>query len=272
MAIDERGAIEANRSAWNASAPHHLKSERYQRLLKGFAKPGFNCLGDLLTERLEALGIEGKDVAQLCCNNGCEILSVRNLGAARAVGFDQAGDFLKQGEALRAAGNIDCQLIETDVHRIDAAFDASFDIVLITIGVLGWMPDLSRFVGVACRLLRKGGALCIHEQHPIMNMTEPFEPDPDPARLAHSYFKPDPFEEEGPIVYDGRTAPGDEKHYWFVHTLGDIFSTCLDHGLTIEHFKEYPHNISGADFDIFDDQPAQLPQCYMLVARKGRMP
>ena len=269
MAGDERDIIEANRTAWNASAPHHLKSERHQRLLKGFATLGFSCLDNLLEERFRALGVKGKDVAHLCCNNGCEILSVKNLGARSVVGFDQAGEFLKQGEALRSAGGIDCAFVETDVYAIDASFDDRFDIVLITIGALGWMPDLSRFFDIVKQLLRNGGALCIHEQHPIMNMTEPFEPDPDPTRLTHSYFKPEPFEEEGPIVYDGQTVPGGEKHYCFVHTLGDIFSACLDQGLTIEHYKEYPYNISSTDFDIYNDQSAQLPQCYMLVARKA---
>ena len=156
-----------------------------------------------------------------------------------------------------------------DVYDIDKGFDGAFDIVLVTIGALGWMPDLPAFFDVVTRLLRPSGVLCMHEQHPIMNMMEPFAPDPDPARLSHSYFRSEPFEEQGPIVYDGQDASGDHKHYWFVHTLGDIFSTCLDHGLTIEHYKEYPHNISGADFDIYDHQPAQLPQCYMLVARMG---
>ncbi|MGI9416936.1 MAG: class I SAM-dependent methyltransferase [Geminicoccaceae bacterium] len=271
MAIDadQRKIIEANRDAWNASAPHHLASERYQRLLTGFSTPGFSCLDALLEERFQALGVQGKDVAHLCCNNGCEILSVKNLGAGSVAGFDQAGEFLKQGEAFRKAGNIDARLIETSVYDIDESFNSAFDIVLVTIGALGWMPDLPGFFDVVTRLLRPGGAICIHEQHPIMVMMEPFEPNPDPTRLIYSYFKPEPFEEEGPIVYDGHTVPGDQKHYWFVHTLADIFSNCLDHGLMIEHYKEYPHNISSADFDIFNDQPAQLPQCYMLVARKA---
>lgn len=271
MAIDhkQRKIVEANRDAWNASAPHHLGSERYQRLLKGFSTPGFSCLDDLLEQRFRALDVQGKDVAHLCCNNGSEILSVKNLGARSVVGFDQAGAFLEQGETFRKAGNIDARLVETSVYDIDKSFDATFDIVLVTIGAIGWMPDLPAFFDVVTRLLRPGGALCIHEQHPIMIMMEPWEEPVDPARLTHSYFKAEPFEEEGPIVYDGRTVPGDHKHYWFVHTLGDIFSTCLDHGLAIEHYKEYPHNISSVDFDIFNDQPAQLPQCYMLVARKG---
>ena len=263
-----RDRMDANREAWNASAPHHLEAARYRHLLDGFKTKGFSNLDDLLTEQLQALGVAGKDVAQLCCNNGSELLSVKNLGARSAVGFDQAGAFLEQAEAFRRAGGIDCRFVETNVYDIDRRYDNAFDIVLITIGVFGWMPDLSGFMQIAVRLLRDGGALLAYEQHPIMNMTEPFEPDPDPARLTHSYFKQEPFEEEGPIVYDGREAPGDEKHYWFVHSLADILSACLDHGLRIERYKEYPHNISGADFDIFDDQTAQLPQCFMLTARK----
>lgn len=268
MSIKAREVIEANRRAWNASAPHHLRSARYRRLLEGFKKPGFSCLDDLLTERFQALGVEGKDVAQLCCNNGCEILSVKNLGAGSVVGFDQAGAFLEQAEALRAAGGIDGRFVETNVYDIDASYDAAFDIVLVTIGVFGWMPDLPTFIGVAARLLRKGGAFLVYEQHPMMNMMEPYDDPVDPARLTHSYFKPEPFVEEGPIVYDGENMQGDEKKYWFVHPLGDIIGGCLDQGLVIEYLKEYPHNISSAEFDIYNDQPAQLPQSYMLVAGK----
>jgi SAM-dependent methyltransferase len=270
MAKGYPGAIEANRQAWNASAPHHETSERYRRLLEGFAKPGFTALDAVLTERLQALDIAGKDVAQLCCNNGCEILSVKNLGAARAVGFDQAGAFLKHGEAFRAAGKIDCDLVETSVYEIDASYNGTFDVVFLTIGVFGWMPDLPGFIAVVERLLRPGGAFLVFEQHPIMNMMEPWGHPNEPARLVHSYFKPEPFIEEGPIIYDGRSAPGDEKHYWFVHTLGDVLTACLDRGLAIEHFMEYAHNISSVDFDIYNDQPAQLPQCYTLIARKPR--
>ena len=56
-------AIQANREAWNASAPHHETSARYARLLQGFADPSFSSLDNVLTERLQALEVTGKDVA-----------------------------------------------------------------------------------------------------------------------------------------------------------------------------------------------------------------
>ena len=57
--------------------------------------------------------------------------------------------------------------------------------------------------------------------------------------------------------------------YWFVHTLGDVMMACLDQGLALQHFREYPHNISSAEFDIYEEQEAQLPLSYVLVMRKG---
>lgn len=268
MTKTDQEYIEANQRSWNAAAPHHKASARYQRLLEGFKRPGCSLLDDILTERLLALDVAGKDVAQLCCNDGCEILSVKNLGAARCVGFDQAGAFLEQARTFRAAAGIDCDFVETDVYEIDSSFNASFDIVLITIGVFGWMPNLKRFVSVISRLLRKGGAVCIYEQHPIINMMEPYEVPDDPTRLVHSYFKSTPFEDEVAHAYDGTSSWKSPKHYWFVHTLSDIMTVLLEEGLRIELFKEYPHNISSADYNMYNNQPAQLPQSYMLVVRK----
>jgi len=260
----------ANRAAWDASAPHHESGAEFAALLAGFARPGFSCLDAVLSELLQALGVAGKDVAQLCCNNGREILSVKNLGAARCAGFDQSGAFLAQARRLAAAapdGGIDCAFVDGDVYQIPTEFHGAFDMVLITIGVFGWMPELRAFFDVIVRLVRPGGALLVYEQHPIMNMFEPGAADP--MTPAHSYFKAEPFEDSGALVYDGtRGLPG-EPQYWFVHTLGDILSACLERGLTIEHVREYPHNISSAEFDVYNGQEAQLPQCYVVVERTG---
>ena len=268
MAKSRDEVVGANRAAWDASAPLHRDSEMFARLRAGFTQPGFSCLDEIATEHLHALGVTGKDVAQLCCNNGRELLSIKNLGAARCVGFDQSAAFLEQARELANLGGIDCQFVATDVYRIPNTYDAAFDLVVVTIGVFGWMPDLPGFLTVARRLLRPGGVLFVYEQHPMMNMVEPWEAE-DPHRLRHSYFRPEPFEEQGPILYDGTDITEGPTKYWFVHTLADIVTACLDQGLTLERLREYPHNISGANYDIYNDQPAQLPLSYALIARKG---
>jgi SAM-dependent methyltransferase len=262
-----RDYTSANRRAWDQAAPHHRSIDRYRELLEGFATPGFSCLDAEEIERLQAIGVEGKAVAQICCNNGRELLSIKNRGAARCVGFDQSARFLAQAAELAAAGGIDCRFVETDVYDIPAEFDDSFDLVVITIGVFGWMPDLGGFFDVVDRLLRPGGHLFIHEQHPINNMLEPG--DPDPHRLANSYFRAEPFVENEIIVYEGeRNEPG-EVHYWFVHTLSDVITACLERGLSLVQFAESPVNISSEIYDVYQDREAQLPLSYSLTARKS---
>jgi SAM-dependent methyltransferase len=270
MAKDRDDYTAANRAAWEASAPYHEEGAEFAALLEGFAKPGFSCLDGVLTERLMALGVAGKDVAQICCNNGREILSVKNLAAGRCVGFDQSGAFLAQGRRLASAatgGGIDCDFVEGDVYKIPAAYDGAFDLVLITIGVFGWMPELDAFFDVVTRVLKPGGALLVYEEHPIMNMFEPGAADPH--KPVNSYFKAEPFEDTGAIVYDGTQDLPGETQYWFVHKLSDIMTAGLERALAIEHVREYPHNISSAEFEIYDGQDVQLPLSYTLVMRKG---
>ena len=270
MAKDRDDYTAANRAAWEASAPYHEAGAEFAGLLEGFAKPGFSCLDRVLTERLMALGVAGKDVAQICCNNGREILSVKTLAAGRCVGFDQSGAFLAQARRLAATGvggGIECDFVEGDAYKIPATYDGAFDIVLITIGVFGWMPELGTFFDVIARLLRPGGALLIYEEHPIMNMFEPGAADPH--KPVNSYFKTEPFEDTGAIVYDGTQDLPGKAQYWFVHKLSDILSAGLERGLAIEHFREYPHNINADEFEIYDGQEAQLPLSYCLVARKA---
>ena len=132
----------------------------------------------------------------------------------------------------------------------------------------GQLPrvDLGAFFDVAARLLKPGGALLVYEEHPIMNMFEPGAADP--LKPVNSYFKAEPFEDVGAIVYDGTQDLPGETQYWFVHKLSDIMTACLERGLAIEHVREYPHNINADEFEIYDGQAAQLPLSYCLVARK----
>jgi len=266
--LDIRSYTEANRRVWNQSAPVHRAADTFRALLDAFSTPGFSCLDEIETERLNAIGVAGKQVAQICCNNGRELLSIQNMGAARCVGFDQSSGFLAQGRELAAAASLDCEFVETSIYDISHDYDAAFDLVVITIGVFGWMPDLGGFFDVVERLLRPGGHLFVHEQHPITNMFEPG--NPDPFALADSYFKAEPFADNELIVYQkDQGGAAAETSYWFVHTLGDLITACLERDLALVHFAESPENISSEHFEVYANQTAQLPLSYTLTARKA---
>jgi SAM-dependent methyltransferase len=262
-------AIAANRAAWDDSAPFHRGNAAWQQLVKDFRRPGFTTfdgVGNPVKRALLQIGVEGRDIAQACCNNGRETLSLKAMGARRAVGFDQSAGFLKQAEELADLSRLACEFVLADINSIPAAYRTSFDLVLITIGVFGWMPDLNRFMRSVADLLRPDGVLLVYEEHPVANMFEPTAPNPMEA--VHSYFKPQPFQSKRAIVYYGEEAPEVHEHFWFVHPLSSVMTAMIDCGLMIERFQEFGDNISSVEFDALQKAEPILPLSYLLQARK----
>lgn len=264
--METKDYIAANREAWDEVAPLHGAHNQAQ-LLEAFKRPGYSCLDEVESGLLRDIGIEGKDVAQLCCNNGRELLSVKNLGAGRCVGFDQAEGFIAQARELAAAGAIDCDFVCSEIHDIASDYDAAFDLVTITIGVLSWMPDVAAFMAVPARLLRAGGRLFIYEQHPIIEMVAPGKAD-DPVIWELSYFNREPYADKDGLDYYGENSYDAKLNYSFQHKMSDVITACIDNGLAIEHFEERPEHISNTWYNV-EKQGPRLPMSYTLVARKN---
>jgi len=256
----------ANRLAWEKAAPIHRKHNQAE-LIESFSKPGFIVLDEVETKCLNELGIAGKDVAQLCCNNGRELLSIKNMGAGRCVGFDGAQGFVDQGHELAGASGLDVEFVCTDIYDIDDTFSASFDVVTITIGVLGWMPDLNGFFAVAADLIKPGGALFIYEQHPLLDMIEPAEASA-PIVWELSYFNKEPYVETDGLDYYGNEKYDSKPATSFSHTMADIIMAGISNGLAVEHFEEFPHHISNTWWNV-EESNIGLPMCYTLILCKG---
>ena len=223
-------------------------------------------MDDIEAGILEGLDVSGKDVAQLCCNNGRELLSVKNMGARRCVGFDGAPGFIAQARELAASGNINAEFVCTDVYGIPPSFNDSFDLVTITIGVLCWMPDLGKFFGVVNRLLKPGGVVFIYEQHPILDMIAPGKAG-EPLEWELSYFTEEPYTEKEGLDYFGNTRYQAKPATSFSHTMSAILMAATRNGLGLSHFEEYPHHISNTWWNV-EQAGVGLPMSYTLVMDK----
>tara|TARA_R100000365_G_C2732570_1_gene62543 strand:- start:338 stop:1174 length:837 start_codon:yes stop_codon:yes gene_type:complete len=272
-AMDEhRKYTSANRAAWDASAPLHEAGETWQRLLAEVAKADFSTFDQTLRETLEGVGVAGKRVVQVCCNNGREVLSLSAMGAKNVLGIDQSDAFLEQGRKLAHASGRKCDFLCADIYELPEDTPGDFDLGLITIGVLNWMPDLTGFFDVVSALLAPGGELVIYETHPFLEMFDPSSADP--FSPSQSYFDCGPHANEDTITYDGSDDGSDGGQgpvsWWFSHTMGEIVSAAIAVGLMLERFNEYPHSNREVEFDIYEDRKAQIPMCYTLVLRKER--
>ena len=255
----------ANRAVWEASAPLHEQGDEWDALLAQVREPGFSVLDSCLTETLRSLGLSGATAFQVGCNNARELLSLQALGLVPKLGIDHSAAFISQGARLAAACGADVRLVEADVYDLPSGL-GKFDLGLITIGVLNWMPDLPAFFRIVSELLNDGGRLVVYETHPILEMFDPASAAPH--ELAFSYFERQPQKIEEIITYDGLDHGKGEIGYWFQHTLGDIVTACANAGLRIAELTEYPHSNREPQYDIYQGRSAQIPMCYCLVATK----
>jgi len=171
-----------------------------------------------------------------------------SLGAKHGLGIDQSKEFLKQAEELNACAAAPCEFLEADIYQLPDTVTSKFDVAFITIGVLGWMPDLQTFFAAVSSLLVKGGTLVIYETHPFLEM-----------------FLPDEA-----IIYDDSKPPPAAPWYWFNHPFHSIINGCIDSGLSIDRLNEYAHSNREVEYDIYRDQEIQLPMCFSLIASKTR--
>jgi ubiquinone/menaquinone biosynthesis C-methylase UbiE len=255
----------ANRRAWNEAAPVHDKY-RLTQVMTDFRQPGYNSLSATASQILKQIGIEGKAVAQLCCNNGRELIAIKNLGAGRCVGFDISDNFVEQARDMAQASDVACEFVRTDVYDISSEYDGNFDLIYISVGTLGWMPDIKAFFQIASRLLRPGGWMAVYEMHPLLDMFEGDDTN-DPPILQHSYFRTNPYVEDNGLDYYGMTAIKSSPSYWFHHTTSDIIDGCLSASMQLRSFQEYDHDISNV-FARFEQMKLHLPLSYSLVTQK----
>ncbi len=267
--MDIRKYTQSNRRAWNEVQPYHARGRTID-LEKEFAKPGFTTLDPIITEKLMEIGLDGKRVIQAMCNNGREVLSMINLGAASGLGFDIADAFIDEANRYAHIAGTDARFVQSDVFDIDPAQWEPADIFYISIGALCWLPDMYRLFVIVSGLLKPGGKLVIYESHPFAQ-TLAFEDEPEyipghPMEVVRSYFLDGPLMYDTGIDYIGGEVYESEKNFEFTHTLSSIVNAIIQSGIDIREFTEFPHDIS--DLMMEQSQIGLLPMSFLLVGEK----
>ena len=263
MTDQDKANIAANKRSWNETAEVHATTY-VENLKSRIAAPDFTTFDDVEKKIFAELGLQGKDVAQLSCNNARELIAVKKAGAGRCVGFDISDKFIAQGRELVRAAGVSVELECTNLYDISHDYDASFDVIYVTVGAVGWLPDLSAYFEIIARLLKPGGRLFMYEMHPILNM---FDSKKGLSADA-SYFRTEPFVNEGETDYLNPEAVIEEKSYWYPHRLDEIIGGCLQVGLKLTHFEEYAHDISSS-YKAFAELKTPPPMCFSLLAQKS---
>lgn len=269
MTPDLKHITESNRQAWNEVMPWHQQAAA-AGLDQAFSLPGHVVIDEEEIRLLNLVGLQGRDVVHLCCNNGSELLSIKNLGAARCLGIDISDAAIHEATQRAFNSHIACQFIRSDIYDLDPGSFEPFDLAYISAGCLTWLPDLDLFFAQAAGLLKPGGHVFIHEIHPFSEML-PYDDQglPDPLRLVEPYFRSEPFIEQGGLDYLGHAVyPSNTTQFEFVHTLSAILMGLVRNHFQLKHFYEYEKDISAGHNQVASTR-AGVPLSYILVGKKA---
>lgn len=248
--------------SWDQAAEIHQK--RNPGLLKRAAQPDFNALETDFNRLVDSQNLEGASVVQICCNNGKDLLSIKNKGAGYCLGIDGSGSFIAQAKELSQSPHY-CNVAfeQHNVYAIPEHYFGRFDFAVITVGVLNWMPDVTEFFRICSRLLKPTGMLLMEELHPVLNMYR----EGSLSHLAHSYFdRTAQSDTEGLDYFSGEKYDA-EVSYYFQHTLGDILTAAIASNLVLQTFEELSSNIGNCCGDLVHS-PHNPPMAFTASWKK----
>jgi SAM-dependent methyltransferase len=256
--------IAGNREAWNVASIYHHKTMA-DKWLEGYKTPGYTSFDEFDYNLYNRLPIKGKTVFQAPCNNGREILSFINMGASEGVGFDISDENIAFSDKLKKVSGIQAEFFLTDVYAIPDKFDNRFDIGIISVGSIIWMPDLKRYFEIYNRLLKKNGILFIYEMHPLTTVYPYSFKGKDKIDFESTYFTKDVIVSHDSLDYYGNAEYQSPPQYNFQYPISEVIQTLIDMNFSLKEFKEYPHDLGGGHVYL----EGKIPLCYHLWAIKN---
>ena len=263
--------LEANRANWDDRVAIHTASSFYD-VAGWLAQPRRPR-----PREIEALGdVAGLDLVHLQCHFGLDSMAFA-LAGARVTGLDFAPAAIATARALATeAGLADrARFVEADVLDAAAALAPdTFDVVYVSLGALCWLPSVSRWASQVAALLRPGGRLYLHDSHPLA-----WALADDELRVQYTCFEEAaPFVDDSDITYtDGEGRISHSRSYEWNHSIGEIVTSVLDHGLRIDQLTEHDWTVwprfpwlvqADEDHWLAPDGYPRVPLSYTLLATK----
>jgi Methylase involved in ubiquinone/menaquinone biosynthesis len=259
--------ITNNKAAWEEAFEHRHPNwgdENFKRLMSE-ELPFFNSG---IREELLKIDFNNKSVAQFCCNNGREILSLMQLGVKNGVGFDIAENIIAQAKDTAKRAEIkNCKFEACNILDISSQYHNSFDFIFFTIGAITWFEDLILLFDKVSKCLKHSGLLFVNDFHPFANML-PLPGDDcfdgnDLNRFTYSYFRKEPWVENNGMGY--MSVPYSSKTFTsFSHTMSDIINALSANGIKTVRLSEYDYDIGLTD--AYDGKG--FPLSFTLLAEK----
>ena len=265
-----------NKANWDERAELHAASPDYD--FARYAADPAHLSGVVRFDRPRLGDLTGLRAVHLQCHLGTDTVSLSRLGAS-VTGLDFSGAALAQARRFAAAAGASIDFHEANVHdAVEVLGAGRFDLVYTGIGALCWLPSAARWASVVAGLLKPGGRLFVREGHPMLLTLDERTDLAVPRFPYFEHAEPLVFDDPGTYVTVDRPLEHTITHEWN-HSLGEIITALLDHGLTLTGFTEHnsvPWNAlpgqmvldEATDEWRLEDTPSRLAASYTLQAVK----
>lgn len=259
----EREYFDVNKASWNQRAEVHFDSEFYD--LESFVQ-GRSSLQSI---ELQHLGnIEGLKILHPMCHFGQDSLSLARMGAT-VTGADLSDRAIEKAKELAKQISVPATFINCNYYDLPNHLTGKFDILYSSYGVIGWLPDLTKWAEIAFQFTKKGGRLLLVEFHPFVWMY-----DDEFKKIQYSYFNDELIKTEDASYTDKESHHKNEFISWN-HPLSEVITALLSAGFKISALQEYnysPYNCFSNTYEFekgkyriqnFDDK---VPYVYAIEA------
>ena len=227
--------FDTNAKNWDDRAAIHFKDEAGGYRVAAFLAGEDNLHG---TEDREIGDVAGLRIAHLQCHIGIDTLCLARRGAS-CVGLDFSPVAIAAARELQAKTGLDAEFIEGNVYDARALINGEFDMVYVTWGAVGWLPDVARWASVVASLLKPGGTLYLLEGHPSLLNLDERTPE---LRPGYNWRTPpdQPIVMNEATTYTGDTTPVTHTTTLeWVHPLSDIINAVIAAGMRLDYLNEH---------------------------------
>jgi SAM-dependent methyltransferase len=223
-----------NRAHWDEKVALHIGPRGYDLTSLRAGRGRLNAI-----EEAELWPVDGKRILHLQCHFGADSLKLVQRDAT-VVGLDFSAAAIDAARQLASElGLADrARFVQADLYDAPKAIPepAEFDMVFVTWGAIGWLPDIRRWAEIVAHFLKPGGSLYLADAHPTAMVFDDAAslPDGRPGFFA-PYFSREPvvMEEAHDYIDETTTVVNSTTHTW-IHPISDIISSLLAAGLTLK--------------------------------------
>jgi 2-polyprenyl-3-methyl-5-hydroxy-6-metoxy-1,4-benzoquinol methylase len=223
--------FDENKKLWNQRTVVHKDSSFYDvsSFLQG--KSSLNAI------ELKELGdIRGKKILHLQCHFGMDSLSMARMGAD-VTGIDLSDAATEEARKLNDQLSLNAKFICCNIYDLKEHLDDQFDIVFTSYGVIGWLPELTKWANIISYFLKPGGFFYLAEFHPVVWMM-----DEEFKEVKYYYHNQETIIIESQGTYTNRDAEINGKEYSWNHSISEVLNALLAQKLQLEFFNEYSYS------------------------------